>query len=100
MALLRLEAKTDDATTLTDHQCDILWSQSLCGEDDVALVFTIFIIYEQDATAISESLDGGLDASLYGWGICFSLSHFLVTLRLYNKKYEDLWYTKVDASGP
>ena len=46
LALLRLEAKADDATALTDHQCDVLWSKSLCGEDDVALVLTVFIIYE------------------------------------------------------
>ena len=60
------ERETDETATVLGHEIDGVRSDLLGGHREVAFVFTIFVVHEDDHAALANVFDGFLDRSEVG----------------------------------
>ena len=49
------------ATSDSQHEVDLLWRDGVGGADEVAFIFTIFVVHDDDHLAVSKCFQSGVD---------------------------------------
>lgn len=60
------QTQADDATALADEHGHLGRGQALGGEDEVAFVFTIFVIGDKHSPALAQGFESALDPGARG----------------------------------